>query len=948
MASAQHDETESSRIQVDSKTSSAGDYGPNRQQHKFYGDIVNALTMAIATPFFALKMITEMYEQDKDPRNETLCNLDALVMVGLTGLSAVFQYLAWTYDSLLCSRIGFFGNCVAGSFMELKEWPMKGVCTITARFQGGVLVLCLANITLSFKEKMIRLILIFVIGSYVSIQSPYSVYIEDTLPNLGGAIFAAMFLIHLFHNGIIMNDNTAACERSEGEAIFRGSKSIWRLHIQREEFIVHSARLVLATIYANHAFRLFTNVFIYNTDDIMDQTIALTEATIIAGVGSVATGVFKKNIDQKEELEVLVRERTKVIRSKTKELRRINVAFEACETAIAITDSSRIVIWTNPAFEELTKRTNKVDLPQVECHHMSATGDNRILGKSGNSIGRQLTDVIILCDSLNQTKLRGAFDFLFPRQDEIKIMTDDRSKDKEKCNYRVEVTPFADSDGLYDEVSERKKDNNNKLFLVAFHDITAEHARKEAENVAREEALVSKAMKESMVTLTHELRTPLQGIMGITSLLLEQNSSRYANQLNKDALESLGLIMASSSLLLNLINNLLDVKKATANMMDDFLLTPLLAMDPIQDAVDFCKPLASISMVDIKMDCNGGTTGAFVNANALRIQQVLINIISNAIKYTARGTTIRVHTNSVAMKDAKEAMRKAISCSKWENDVSSDSLPVLVFSVVDAGPGIDSQEARRLFSRFVRLGQQPTNTLGSSDVGQPSGTGLGLYLCQMFVQRMRGYIWAANNEGGKGSTFSFCLPMITDYNDHHAVSIPAEKNNNFSNVVPFALNSESKMKAKEESSMAPDFRRYRVLVVDDTLINRRVFDRMFKRIGVAHVCIVESGEDALVELFSGGHDQQYDVVITDLQMPGISGTELAERIMQRQALSGRRSIVVIGLTADTTPNVAEICAASGMSDVLYKPITVTDIKDYFQNVIGHLQPGVWQQNETQF
>eukprot|EP00536_Pseudo-nitzschia_multiseries_P004933 jgi/Psemu1/189374/e_gw1.87.68.1 len=671
--------------------------------------------------------------------------------------------------------------------------------------------------------------------------------------------------------------------------------------------MVHSARLLLAAIYTNHAFGVFTNVFVYNSEDILDQAIALTKATIIACVGSVATGVFKTNIDQKEELEALVQERTKVIHSKTKELRRITVAFKASETAIAITDSSRFVIWTNHAFEELAKRTKNMDLPLDKCTSTSSTGDS-----------------------------------------------DDRTNYREKSDYRVEVTPFVDSDDVDENFSEMPSDNERKLFLVAFHDITADYARKEAERVAREEALVSKAMKESMVTLTHELRTPLQGIMGITSLLLQQDSSLGLKQSNKDALESLGLIMASSSLLLNLINNLLDVKKVTANMMEDFLLTPLLAADIIQEAIDFCKPLASISRVSITTEWNDDAAGAFVNANALRLQQVVINIISNAIKYTDQGTTIRIYLNSVAMEDAMEAMKKAISCSKLKNDISLETTPVLVFSFSDVGPGIDLEEASRLFHRFTRLGQRPTNTLGSSNVGQPSGTGLGLHLCQMFVQLMNGYIWVANNESGKGSTFSFCLPLVAGHNDPFTVSNHDAKRTDASRTVSIGPNSDlpkarlSSIDEGDSSAYNVDFARLRVLVVDDTLINRKVFDRMLKRIGVVNVCTVESGEDALIELFLGNYDHQYDVVITDLQMPGMSGTELTQKIMQRQASSSRKSVVVVGLTADTSPNVAKRCAASGMSDVLYKPITVMEIKDYFQNVIGRLQPGVWQHVKAQF
>ena len=358
---------------------------------------------------------------------------------------------------------------------------MKGVCTITSRFQCGVFILCLANVTLSVREQLIRLVLIFILGSYVSIQSQYSVHTEDTLPKLGGTILVAMVLILFFHTFVVNDDGNGGPDRSSGVLIFRGS-SILRFHIQREEFIVHSVRLMLTIIYAHHTFTLLMNVLVYkiNSDDILDQLMGFMKVASIAAVGSVATGVFKTNIDQKEQLEVLVRERTKVIRLKTKELGRINIAFEACETAIAITDFSRVVIWTNHAFEELAKRMRKAHLPLGECFHAFAASDIGVLNETCSSVGRQLMDAIVLNDSFNETKLRGAFDFLSPRHDEICIIADDCTHYREKNDYSVEVTPFVDSDGIDGEFCINNntdhgivRDNDSKLFLVAFHDITA-------------------------------------------------------------------------------------------------------------------------------------------------------------------------------------------------------------------------------------------------------------------------------------------------------------------------------------------------------------------------------------------------------------------------------------------------------------------------------------------
>ena len=386
---------------------------------------------------------------------------------------------------------------------ELKEWPLKGVCTVTQRFQAGVISLCLANISLSVHEQVIRLVAIFAVGSYVSIQSPYSVYTEDALPGLGGAVLAAFFALYFYQN------SAASIRKSlDGAGNVGTSTSMFNIHIQKDEFLVQSARMVLAAIYANFLFKTCRAILGQKAavEDILEGFIQITKATLIASIGSVATGVFKTNIDQKEQLEIMVTERTKEIHMKNIELRRINIAFEACETAIAITDASRTVIWTNLAFEALSKKTR-------------GCGDNDVFL---SSVDQQLTDVIVLDGKENETKLRGAFDFSSPRQDEIEIQGEGKNS-AAKTKYRVKVTPFSDHDDFeeldIDDAGIQKKSvafeatvgsvrkgnfqaNNHKLFLVAFNDITADRAREHAEQNARDESLLSKAMKESMVTLT--------------------------------------------------------------------------------------------------------------------------------------------------------------------------------------------------------------------------------------------------------------------------------------------------------------------------------------------------------------------------------------------------------------------------------------------------------------
>merc|ERR1712194_757123 len=133
---------------------------------------------------------------------------------------------------------------------------------------------------------------------------------------------------------------------------------------------------------------------------------------------------------------------------------------------------------------------------------------------------------------------------------------------------------------------------------------------------------------------------------------------------------------------------------------------------------------------------------------------------------------------------------------------------------------------------------------------------------------------------------------------------------------------------------------YRVLVVDDILINRKVFDRMVKRVGVSYSVTVDSGKKALEEL-SRNH---FDLVITDLQMPGMSGTELSAAIRDSNNLL--TVPIVVGLTADISDDAVTRCIESGMADMMYKPITVSEMKDYFETTVPNLKRGIWYKATT--
>ena len=366
--------------------------------------------------------------------------------------------------------------------------------------------------------------------------------------------------------------------------------------------------------------------------------------------------------------------------------------------------------------------------------------------------------------------------------------------------------------------------------------------------------------------------------------------------------------------------------------MDEFPLSAVSSFSAIQDTIDFCQPLASISGVAVISDCGKDEKSDYmVKSNSLRLQQILINLVSNAIKYTAEHSQICISVEPTVMADVEFQMDNALSCSRDrvskkidDNGVSvAPDAPVLCFSISDRGCGIAPHQADRLFRRFARLDNKPIRVLGGSNkVGQPSGTGLGLNLCQLFVQRMEGEIWATNNRNGKGSTFSFYLPLA-------AASTIREK-------IPSLVPIKKRSRSFEDLNMTTN--QLRVLLVDDTLINRKVIGRMVKTIGVSDIVMVDSAENALLELSENG---PYDLVITDLQMPGLSGTDLTRAIMSGETCPSNQLPVVVGLTADTSVKTAEECRACGMSNVLYKPISVIEMTEFFDKTVMRLCPGIW-------
>jgi len=642
---------------------------------------------------------------------------------------------------------------------------------------------------------------------------------------------------------------------------------------KKELISAHGASLVLAGTFAYHMSHEILSI-LSKPGYATEGGYSILKAGFFASVGLAAAGAFRREIDVKESLEVQVEERTREIVKQAERLHMVGLALEESETAIAITDSDQRVVWFNPALKRLVERKE-------------------------SQLQNQPILEVLRPSHVDSSKLLICFNEKATLHEEITL-----------CGSEIlaEVSPFSEVEGA----------DSTARFLVVLKDITAQRARERAEQAAEQEAALAKAMSESIEVLSHDLRTPLQGILGMTSMMLDDPLVPI------DTKESLSMVLASSRLLLTLINNLLDVRKCDADRMDAFQIVSVPLAETLENACDFCKPIATLTRVKIELSLDEAR-GATVQSDALRLQQVVINLTSNAIKYTAVGSIVRIRAQIATLERVEAAIDQALTSgphqSAWDTRVKR-LVNVVVISVSDEGRGVSSDAAGRLFGRFSQLqNHNEANKIGESTVGQPSGSGLGLNLCLKFVQRMKGNIWVINNDDGPGSTFAFYLPLT-------------------SGSLARAYGSESpRRQALADSSFhggSDDLEElftgaYRVLVVDDSVINRKVVGRMLKRVGIETVGTADSGEKALELL----EEVDYNLVITDIHMPGMSGMELSEAIREGNFLSRP---VVVGLTADASDSREAEYAESGMVHLLHKPVTKSQMQDFFENIAPQLSP----------
>jgi len=426
------------------------------------------------------------------------------------------------------------------------------------------------------------------------------------------------------------------------------------------------------------------------------------------------------------------------------------------------------------------------------------------------------------------------------------------------------------------------------------------------------ERRTAQAKSHFLATMSHEIRTPMNGVICMIDLLARSG-------LQTHQLAMVDLIRDSAFSLLGIIDDILDFSKIEAGRLDTES-EPVAVADVVEKVCAMLNCLAEKQQVELTLFTDPAIP-RLVLGDQLRLRQVLINLINNAIKFSA-GTGNAGHVAVRAMLVASEPGRATVE-----------------FQVVDNGIGMTQDTISRLFAAFSQADASTTRRFG--------GTGLGLAISHRLVELMGGAI-TVHSAPGKGATFSVRLPFALspphdgqrdpqgvdadrvsiDANESTrdgllraattAAGRAAEETGSCASLVPLPepRQAPSREQARREGRL--------ILVAEDNHLNQKVIEQQLTVLGFA-ADLASNGEQALAHWRSG----DYSLLLTDLHMPAMDGYQLTAAI--RTAESPERPIPIVALTANALKGEPERCKAAGMNDYMRKPAPLSELQNMLES-----------------
>ncbi len=506
-----------------------------------------------------------------------------------------------------------------------------------------------------------------------------------------------------------------------------------------------------------------------------------------------------------------------------RELRKLSLAIHQSPATTIITDQQGVIQYVNPKFTQTSGYAAG-----------EAIGHTPALLKSGRMAAEVYRDLWATVRSGREW--RGS------------LMN--RKKSGELYWENTLISPITESGSITGYVAVKEDVTELKRFAEELHS-----AKEAAEASAR-------AKSEFLAMMSHEIRTPMNGIIGMVRLLLDTG----LDSIQRDYAET---VQHSAGALLTILDDILDFSKLEAGRLE-LENVPFAVREVLGSVVSLMTPRAKEKDLSLDVDLDA-MAPPYLRGDPVRLRQVLLNFVGNAIKFTPDGG-VTVSARQISRRGDTVTMR---------------------FAVNDSGIGIPAEVRSRLFAEFVQADSSIARRFG--------GTGLGLAICKRLVDLMQGRI-GVDSTPGRGSTFWI------------------EAN------LPLA---EAPVVVAASGAAAKPGRPLRILLAEDNLVNQKVALGLLGRLGHMVTVAADGGQAVAAVL-----DHEFDVVLMDMQMPGMDGLEATRRI--RGLSPPKSAIPIIAMTANALKGDDQRCLDAGMNDYLAKPV---DPEALFRKLAEHCHSG---------